>query len=213
MPQLTTPAATMRSGVTHVAGNARKRGGRRQCSCLWPSIRAKPISSTGANETVVARRRDDEGEGVRTCASVTAACSSSGPIRAGARRWCSTPISAARLPGRRMPAWHLRQHEHGGGRGLHGPRRQYNRRFLQLCSHYLVEPTACTPAAGWEKGQVENQSATCGSASSPDPSLQKLQRVELLAGGSLHRCRPRRRCIPSSANARSGMSTRTRSSR
>ena len=23
--------------------------------------------------------------------------------------------------------------------------------------HYLVEPTACTPAAGWEKGQVENQ--------------------------------------------------------
>lgn len=24
-------------------------------------------------------------------------------------------------------------------------------------SHYLVEPTACTPASGWEKGQVENQ--------------------------------------------------------
>jgi hypothetical protein len=24
-------------------------------------------------------------------------------------------------------------------------------------SHHLVEPTACTPAAGWEKGQVENQ--------------------------------------------------------
>jgi len=23
--------------------------------------------------------------------------------------------------------------------------------------HYLVEPTACTPASGWEKGQVENQ--------------------------------------------------------
>jgi transposase len=38
-----------------------------------------------------------------------------------------------------------------------GRERQYNRRFLQLCSHYLVEPTACTPAAGWEKGQVENQ--------------------------------------------------------
>jgi len=38
-----------------------------------------------------------------------------------------------------------------------GRDRQYNRRFLQLCSHYLVEPTACTPAAGWEKGQVENQ--------------------------------------------------------
>lgn len=38
-----------------------------------------------------------------------------------------------------------------------GKERAYNRRFLQLCSHYLVEPVACTPAAGWEKGQVENQ--------------------------------------------------------
>ena len=33
----------------------------------------------------------------------------------------------------------------------------YNRRFLQMCSHYLVDPIACTPASGWEKGQVENQ--------------------------------------------------------
>jgi len=38
-----------------------------------------------------------------------------------------------------------------------GKDRTFNRRFLQMCSHYLVEPTACTPAAGWEKGQVENQ--------------------------------------------------------
>ena len=38
-----------------------------------------------------------------------------------------------------------------------GKDRQYNRRFLQMCSHHLVEPVACTPAAGWEKGQVENQ--------------------------------------------------------
>jgi len=38
-----------------------------------------------------------------------------------------------------------------------GRERRFNRRFLQMCSHYLVEPTACTPAAGWEKGQVENQ--------------------------------------------------------
>ena len=38
-----------------------------------------------------------------------------------------------------------------------GKERQYNRRFLQMCSHHLVEPVACTPAAGWEKGQVENQ--------------------------------------------------------
>jgi hypothetical protein len=38
-----------------------------------------------------------------------------------------------------------------------GKDRLYNRRFLQMCSHYLIEPVACTPASGWEKGQVENQ--------------------------------------------------------
>src|SRR5271168_1191329 len=38
-----------------------------------------------------------------------------------------------------------------------GKDRQFNRRFSRMCSHYLIEPTACTPASGWEKGQVENQ--------------------------------------------------------
>lgn len=38
-----------------------------------------------------------------------------------------------------------------------GKERRFNRRFAQMCSHYLVEPVACTPASGWEKGQVENQ--------------------------------------------------------
>lgn len=38
-----------------------------------------------------------------------------------------------------------------------GKERQYNRRFMQMCSHFLVQPVACTPASGWEKGQVENQ--------------------------------------------------------
>ncbi|MEO0995285.1 MAG: IS21 family transposase [Pseudomonadota bacterium] len=41
-----------------------------------------------------------------------------------------------------------------------GKKRTYNRRFLQMCSHYLVDPVACTPASGWEKGQVENQVGT-----------------------------------------------------
>ena len=40
---------------------------------------------------------------------------------------------------------------------LVGKDRAFNRRFAQMCAHYLVEPVACTPAAGWEKGQVENQ--------------------------------------------------------
>jgi transposase len=40
---------------------------------------------------------------------------------------------------------------------LSGKERNFNSRFAQLCSHYLFEPVACTPASGWEKGQVENQ--------------------------------------------------------
>lgn len=40
---------------------------------------------------------------------------------------------------------------------LVGKERQFNRRFLTLANHYLFEPVACTPAAGWEKGQIENQ--------------------------------------------------------
>jgi len=41
-----------------------------------------------------------------------------------------------------------------------GKNRAYNRRFLQMCGHYLVDPVACTPASGWEKGQVESQVGT-----------------------------------------------------
>jgi len=38
-----------------------------------------------------------------------------------------------------------------------GKGRLYNRRFLQMCSHYLIDPVACTPASGWEKGQGDYQ--------------------------------------------------------
>ena len=37
-----------------------------------------------------------------------------------------------------------------------GKDRAYNRRFQLMCGHYLVEPVACTPDSGWQKGQVEN---------------------------------------------------------
>lgn len=40
---------------------------------------------------------------------------------------------------------------------LSGKNRTFNPRFLNLASHYLFDPVACTPAAGWEKGQVESQ--------------------------------------------------------
>lgn len=40
---------------------------------------------------------------------------------------------------------------------LLGKDRVFNRRFQNLASHYLFDLVACTPGAGWEKGQVENQ--------------------------------------------------------
>src|SRR6266481_7110407 len=55
-----------------------------------------------------------------------------------------------------------------------GKDRQFNRRFLRMCGHSLVEPTACTPASGWEKGQSlpprkrgsKTRSGWCASVSS-----------------------------------------------
>jgi transposase len=38
-----------------------------------------------------------------------------------------------------------------------GKERIYHPRFLAMANHYLIEPVACTPASGWEKGQVEKQ--------------------------------------------------------
>ena len=38
-----------------------------------------------------------------------------------------------------------------------GKDRTFHPRFLAMLNHYIVEAVACTPAAGWEKGQVENQ--------------------------------------------------------
>lgn len=43
---------------------------------------------------------------------------------------------------------------------LMGKERVFNRRFVSLASHYLFDPVACTPAAGWEKGQIEKQVGT-----------------------------------------------------
>ena len=36
---------------------------------------------------------------------------------------------------------------------LRGKERDFNRRYEELSSHYLFEPVACTPPAGWEKGR------------------------------------------------------------
>jgi transposase len=63
-----------------------------------------------------------------------------------------------------------------------GKDRQYNRRFLQMCSHQLVEPVACTPASGWEKGQVEKTGrARARALLHAAAAVQELRRAECLA--------------------------------
>jgi transposase len=67
---------------------------------------------------------------------------------------------------------HVQAHDFFGGlcgRGIYdnlksvvtrigvGKERDFNARFLECSSHYLFEIEACTPKAGWEKGQVERQ--------------------------------------------------------
>jgi len=38
-----------------------------------------------------------------------------------------------------------------------GKERKFNHHFMALANHSLFEQVSCTPATGWEKGQVENQ--------------------------------------------------------
>ena len=66
-------------------------------------------------------------------------------------------------------------------------RRKFNGRIAQMCSHSW-EPTACTPAAGWEKGQVENQVGSLPSACSFRARREDAG-AEPAAGGRLHRLR------------------------
>ena len=47
-----------------------------------------------------------------------------------------------------------------------GRARLYNRRFLQMCGHYLVEPVACTPASAGRRGRSRTRSGWCASVSS-----------------------------------------------
>ena len=71
-----------------------------------------------------------------------------------------------------------------------GKDRLYNRRFLQMCSHYLVDPVACTPASGWEKGQVENQVGLVRERFfTPRLRFRKSRRTERLAARSMYRLR------------------------
>ncbi len=72
-----------------------------------------------------------------------------------------------------------------------GKDRQYNRRFQRMCGHFLVDPVACTPASGWEKGQVENQVGLVRERFfTPRLRVAELRRVERVAARPLHCLRP-----------------------
>jgi hypothetical protein len=100
-------------------------------------------------------------------ASAIAGCFSFALILAKRRRWCSTrligPSPASRALARAASTTtsgrllRIRLEKTAVETIFVGKQRQCNRRFLQMWSHHEVEPAACTPASGWEKGQVENQ--------------------------------------------------------
>ena len=60
-------------------------------------------------------------------------------------------------------------------RVLLGWNREINRRFLQMCAHYVITPEFCTPRSGWEKGRVERQIGTLRTVLfKPRPSVETL---------------------------------------
>ena len=56
-----------------------------------------------------------------------------------------------------LHARHLRQHEDRGGHDLRRPRACLQPALPADVQPLSVDPVACNPASGWEKGQVENQ--------------------------------------------------------
>src|SRR4051795_3416374 len=97
-----------------------------------------------------------------------------------------------------------------------GKERRFNRRFLRMCSHYLVDPVACTPAAGWEKGQSlpsRKRGSRTRSAISASTRLRRgctLPAIPSSTPGWRRVASPRRgrACIPSRPTRPSGRSSR-----
>ena len=125
--------------------------------CRWRSCPARRSSSTG-RKTGRSSRASGPNCRSRTSSSATAARSFCAPIRSRRMRCCSTPMSTP-----------FAFFKAACQRGIYdnmntaveticiGKERQYNRRFS---ANVLASPRragSCTPASGWEKGQIENQ--------------------------------------------------------
>jgi transposase len=76
-----------------------------------------------------------------------------------------------------------------------GKDRQFNRRFLQMCGQYLVEPTACTPASGMARVLLAGQIAE---SDKPDARRKAFGRAssELLAAGRIGKWNDRIWIVP-----------------
>src|SRR6056297_1422042 len=81
-----------------------------------------------------------------------------------------------------------------------GKQRTYNRRFVQMCSHYLVDPVACTPASGWGEPCRATGPSDSGERAGREPGGhrpaallraagegEELRRAQRLAGRPLRR--------------------------
>ena len=125
-------------------------------------------------------------------------------------RWCLTPTtepspsSAGPVPEASTTSSHRPPSVRGRWRGstavdaiLVGKERRFNRRFERMCSHHLVEPVACTPAAGWEKGQVESQVKTSRERIfTPRLRVADYDELNAVARASARSPTPPRRLIP-----------------
>ncbi len=78
-----------------------------------------------------------------------------------------------------------------------GRERAYNRRFLQMCSHYLVDPVACTPALGLGEGPGrEPGRAGARAVLHAATAGEELRGAERLAARPVRRLRQAHTAIP-----------------
>ena len=119
------------------------------------------------------------------------------------------PRPGVRLLQGRLHARHLRQHEDGGGDDLRRQGAAYNRRFLQMCSHYpgrsgrLHAGLGLGEGAGREPGRPGARALLHAAAAG-----EELRRAERLAARPVRSPTPRRTAIPSSRTGRSGRCSR-----
>src|SRR6187399_538086 len=129
--------------------------GGRLCAAEFCARGSLPVRLEPRDRPVGRRDGDREGRPRPTLSQphVVRSRLSARDARDGVRR----PRPRVRDVQRGVRARHLRQHEDRGGDSLRRQEPPLQPSLLQMCSHSLVEPVACTPASGWEKGQVENQ--------------------------------------------------------